>query len=313
MLLGVMLSTFFPAYADEYKSMIRYDRVWECLCVLDKDGETVLKCMKFDGPEEINGKVYHKIVTFKKTFLTFEYGSDTPTYESVDCFEPEGFMREEDGVVYTLVAERQYDTTSEGEPLYYGVLYTSIEEDLDGIICREYEIYNFNVKEEDYYSSVSFIYGFGSEQSAFNVLNVSTIEVAGEECRMMYVCPEFEVEYHKTYETPYYWYYPIIESVGAVDYGCLNYHEFIDHPTKMYAHHYFCRLFDLDGNVIYPLDYEEIPYNIDYGSFNSVDIISSSITPKDPHMYDILGRRIRQPVPGQLYIRDGKKMIAPNN
>lgn len=298
------------AGADTYKSMIRYDRVWECKCILDKDGEYVLKCMKFDGPEEINGKVYHKLVTFKKTFLTFHSGSETPTYETIDCFESEGYMREEDGVVYTLVADGQiYD----GEPLYDSELYTSEEDDLNDIICQEYVIYNFNVKEEDSYSSVSFLYLFGSDLTTFKVLNLSTIEVAGEECKMMYVCREDQVEYQKTYDIPYYWNEPIIEGIGAVNKGCLNYHEFIDWPTCSYAHHYFSCLFDMDGNVIYPLDYESNPYVIDYGSFISVGSVTSSATPKDTHMYDMMGRPISNPAPGQIYIQAGKKKIAPMN
>lgn len=221
-------------------------------------------------------------------------------------------MREEGGIVYTLVAVHKDETFPDAEPEYYGTPYTSVEDDLDDIICKEYELYNFNVKEDDYYSCMSFFEGVSVEYT-FCVLNISTIEVAGEECRMIYVCPEFEVENHQTNDTPYYWYKPIIEGIGAVDYGCLNYHEFIDRPLQMYAHHYFCRLFDMEGNMIYPFDNVSVPYNIDYGAFNSVDTISSSISPNDCHRYDMLGRRITTPAPGQLYIQDGKKLIAPKN
>lgn len=311
MLLCAMALSVISLYASEYKSMIRYDRVWECICLYDEDGEAVLKCIKFDGPEEINGKVYHKLVTFKKTFLKYHIDTETTTYETIDCLEPVGYMREEDGIVYTLIAERQVDTYLNGEPSYEGEPYTSAEEDSDEIICKEEVIYNFNVEEEDSYSSVSFIHSFGSGLFSFRVLNLSTIEVAGEECRMMYVCTEDKVEYQKNNDIPYYWNEPIVEGIGAVGKGCLNYHEFYDIPSRMYSHHYFCRLFDMDGKVIYPLDYKSTPDDLDYGSFSSVEGISSSIYPKDTLMYDMLGRRISSPAPGQLYIQGGKKMIAP--
>ncbi len=65
--LMLLISLSVSSYADEYKSMIRYDRVWECLNLEGMYKNMYIKCMKFDGTEEIQGKTYHRLVTFKKS------------------------------------------------------------------------------------------------------------------------------------------------------------------------------------------------------------------------------------------------------
>ncbi len=70
------------------------------------------------------------------------------------------------------------------------------------------------------------------------------------------------------------------------------------------------RVFDIDGNIIFKnLDGSQFD-DLQYDSFISeVDAINTPKAENDA-MYDILGRRISSPAPGQLYIHGGKKHIA---
>ena len=83
-------------------------------------------------------------------------------------------------------------------------------------------------------------------------------------------------------------------------------------PTGMWCRNSINRVFDMDGNVIFKcLDgcqYEDLQY----GPFSATDGVVSITgqTDTDAPLYDILGRRIANPAPGQLYIQGGKKHIA---
>ncbi len=96
----LMLLTSFsiPSYGSDYKPIIRYDRVWENKSRYYND-QGLIRCVRFDGPEEINGKTYHRVVTFKKSH--WESG-DIQAYVTEDCYELDGYLSEEGGVVYAL-------------------------------------------------------------------------------------------------------------------------------------------------------------------------------------------------------------------
>lgn len=44
-----------------------------------------------------------------------------------------------------------------------------------------------------------------------------------------------------------------------------------------------------------------------------IDAIQTSTTEGDGRMYDLMGRRISKPAPGQIYIQNGKKFVCPTN
>ncbi len=44
-----------------------------------------------------------------------------------------------------------------------------------------------------------------------------------------------------------------------------------------------------------------------------IDAIQTSTTEGDGRMYDLMGRRINKPAPGQIYIQNGKKFVCPTN
>ena len=302
-----VLTYAFSTSAEEYKSMIRYDRVWECYSTLDGQDYNTYKCMRFDGTEEINGNIYHRLVTFKKRVMDYDSETGPIVKQVVDCLEHEGYLREEHGKVYTLIEEKEEPYT-DGWGTYRGWLYFPASSDSGSNKgYSEYLLYDFNMEENGIYEGISFVNG-GAWSNRFAVVNVSYVEIDGEECKMMYVCSEDQLEYHDTYATPYSSYQAIVEGIGAVGEGCLNYHEFIAWPTRMYAHNYFTCLYDMDGNVIYSEDPEY--FSFDYGSFTSVKDMEEDTVEADAPLYDILGRRIANPAPGQLYIQGGKKHIA---
>ena len=291
--------------AEEYKPMIRYDRVWECRSSATSSGysDGVNKCMRFDGTEEFNGKEYHRLVTFKKAYPIIEPGGQITGYEMEDCYEHEGYMREEDGKVYTLFVP--YDDSD--TDYFVGRLYIpDSESPVNQSECREQLLYDLTLNEDDVYTGMSFVTRT-AELNAFKVLNVSSIEIGGEDLKMMKV--GWLLQYGAE-ETDCIGEYPVVEGVGAIDSGCLNHYEFSEHLTSIWCCNYFLRLFDMEGNLLYGAE-NAVRYNgLDWGSFVSeVNTVKAAEEP-DNSIYDILGSRITTPAPGQLYIQDGKKHIA---
>ena len=80
----------------------------------------------------------------------------------------------------------------------------------------------------------------------------------------------------------------------------------------MWWHNEVNRVFDMDGNAIFNaidgISYDDLHYGA-FGNQNTVDFLDKDCRYDDP-LYDILGRRIANPAPGQLYIQGGKKHIA---
>ncbi|MDE7350240.1 MAG: hypothetical protein K2N25_04180 [Muribaculaceae bacterium] len=291
-----ILAYTFSASADEYKSMIRYDRVWECVSY--EAPHDVIKCLKFDGQEEIAGKTYHRIVTFRKTIA--DYVDDGFKYETIENIaEHEGYLREEDGAVFTLV--QKVDNCDNSR---FGYLYIPDENnpDIENAKISEQKLYDFTLHEGDLYDGFSFIMK-GGDALNFYVRSTSDVKIAEEECRSINVVPS---EFAETYPDLSY---QIIEGIGAVTEGCLNYHEFITDVDQIWYHKKLSRVFDLEGNVIFNTGAFN-HHNIDYNNFASVKDMQMQTKEDIAPIYDILGRRITAPAPGQLYIQDGKKHIA---
>ena len=260
---SVMIILASSAYASDYKTMIRYDRIWESVS-MTFHGYTI-KYMKFDGTEEINGKTWHRIVTFRKAYPT-KYDRETKTYifEFEDnIYENEGYMREDDGVVYTLL-DAYYDDRGDGVYCWFGSQYLSSSDTPNyGII--EAVIYDFNCEEGECYDGFSF-FEKAVDYATFKNLSTTTVEIDGEECRRI------EIGWVIDYDDKPGWQSPVIEGVGAIEDGCLNYHEFTLHATHMWCYNRFLRVLDMQGNVIFSND---IGYNVPYKDvFVGVETIS---------------------------------------
>lgn len=253
-IIAIFLLCYLHAVAmHEFVPTIRYDRVWECTTSYNLH-TFIVKYMKFDGTEEINGKIYHRIVTFKKAIMERRYDPFLDTYEYIDGLcEIEGYMREDNGKVYTL-ATGEYCYGS-----WYGSLYTS-EKLNDTEIVDEFLIYDFTCEPGQKYEALSNLTG-SNELVNFTVVSKTPILINNEECFHMIV------EYEGCTPSP-----QIIEGIGPILFGCLNYQEHAV-PTMMWEYNYFNRIFDINGKVLYgkPDSYDyKLPENL----FSSVDEIN---------------------------------------
>ena len=292
-----MLTCAFSASAEEYKSMIRYDRVWEHVSWYGNSYDVYY--VRFDGPEEINGKTYHRLVSFRHARYKYgyEYNQDYNDYEihvfDVDdsYYKHEGYLREENGKVYTLVAN---NITEFGYPSQ--ILFTPNSDFPDSYTLEEKVLYDFTCKEGESYTGL--YTGGEAFEMTYIVRSIEAVEIDGEEHRLLKVCTD-EDEYMEE---------PIVEGVGIADNGCLTTIDF-HRPSCPCWNYIFNRVLSTDGRVLYRAEHAaEIPVDDFLGTDGIAEITDPSAT--DAPIYDILGRRITDPVPGQLYIQDGKKHIA---
>ena len=250
MVLGIVSGAV--ANASDYKTMIRYDRVWESVSV-SRDFTNTVNYMKFDGECQFLGKTFHRIVTFKQTKALFL--GPTPEeqiYEFIDdVYLHEGFMREEDGKVYTL-ATGNYYTDIEGNNVFKGGLLTSDSPEADEEIC-EMLIYDFNCQVGDSFKS------FDYYPQDVTVERKSIVSIDGEDCINLGI-DAFGIE--------------IIEGIGPTDYGCLNNITYAV-ETGAFSHNFFNRLYDKTGRLLYegPQVYRYLlPDNL----FSSVGVVTDS-------------------------------------
>ena len=286
----------FSASAEEYKSMIRYDRVWEYLNIHWNDMQVYH--VKFDGEEEINGKTYHRLVAFRKASFSYHYDDQLSLFDiDNDYYDHEGYLREEDGKVYTLIVNDGQD------PAYQGLsIYTPDFSYPDSSTIEEQLIYDFTCKEGDIYTGLQIEDSWG-EQIDYKVKSIEHTEIDGEEHRLLHVVTyDNWNDVWNDYGTE-----PIVEGVGIASYGCLTTINFLHLPTCPCYHHVFNRVLSTDGRVLYRTAdmCVEVPLNDFMGVEGIVEQPES-----DAPLYDILGRRIANPAPGQLYIQGGKKHIA---
>lgn len=284
--------------AEEYKSLVNYDRVWECAC-MHHSFTLHVKYIKFDSTEEILGKTYHKLITIGKLDADIDNeGVNTWGLEE-DIYDHEGYLREEDGCVYTLtIASLDDRLNGVDAPL---ARYTGNGEDYpDGYIIEEALIYDFSKKPGEEFEGITYSFG-NNQRSIFHVENESLIEIDGEDCILQEMdCYNEGCHYPAT----------VIQGIGAGTGGCLNYHCFSDGPAFPYMFNEICRVFNRDREVIYiNPDFEDFqfPYPLSSGIIGLQDVGNTHKGMK----YDIFGREIRRPMPGQIYIQGGRKYVAP--
>ena len=286
------LISAFSATADEYKSMIRYDRVWEYINMRWTDRQVYH--VKFDGQEEINGKTYHRLVAFRKA--SYSYNSDRQPYlfdVIDDYYNHEGYLREEDGKVYTLIIDKAY-----GNEYKDIQLYTQDFSESDSSAIEEKLLYDFTCKEEETYSGLM----LGAELD-YKINSIEHVEIDGEEHRLQRVTvyDDWNEEWYEFFNEP------IVEGIGIANNGCLTTINFLDLPTCPCYNHIFNRLLSTEGKVLYRS--EDMGVDLPLNDFMGIEDIAEQ-PESDAPLYDILGRRITNPAPGQLYIQGGKKHIA---
>ena len=291
---GFLLAGIVSAYAEEYKSLIRYDRIWEHLSINWRDGEVYY--VKFDGPEEINGKTYHRLVSFRKASFEYEYNLQPYLFDiDNEYYRHEGYMREEEGKVYTLIYNVGYDENGR----LYGRIYTSDGKEVHPADLQEKLLYDFTCKEGESYLGLQ-VYGHTAEEMNYKVKSVESVEIDGEENRRMYIYHDDEWDNENAH--------PIVEGIGIASYGCLTTINFLYLPSCPCMDHIFNRVLSTDGKVLYTNDvyhYVDIPL----GDFLGVGSLTDEPSDAAP-IYDLYGRLISTPASGQIYIQGGKKYIG---
>ncbi|MDE7419355.1 MAG: hypothetical protein K2N35_04010 [Muribaculaceae bacterium] len=279
--------------AEEYQSIIRYDRIWEHVSV-NWTKRTVFY-EKFDGPEEINGKTYHRLVSFRKASYDFDAEGKAYVFDvDENYYKHEGYLREEDGKVYTLICNEGLFGDD-----WHNILYIPNGNDAHPADLEEKLLYDFTCKEGDSYNGLH-LTGYEAHEMVYNVKSVESIEIDGEQCRRLLVSPEGYDDFEL----------PMVEGVGIdSEYGCLTSINFLYLPTCPCMDHIFNRLLSADGRTVYGDESSNIPIIGDLSVVYDITQPSKDYT----SIYDIMGRRISTPAPGQLYIQGGKKKIAPKN
>ncbi len=276
-----------PAFGSEPTSMIRQDRVW--LCTSWERGEHTAKYMKFTDSKDFMDKTYTRVSTIKK--VTWDYGmTNLRIEENID--ETEAWMREENGKVYLLL---------DGWDLNPDMVSSTSTAPYEGLL------YDFNAEEGSSYAGITQYRYYENDpgwysEGLYHVSSIDTATVGDEEVKRWNV--RFSLTGEEEMSTQVF---PIVEGIGIVEYGGLFYLETFYLTSGSNFYNIFNCYMDLDGNVLYPKDYtDELPGG---GLPSSVASVNPSEIANDA-IYDILGRRIANPAPGQLYIQAGKKHIA---
>lgn len=287
------------AAQTEYLPMIEQGKVWEYHGVYYRpvenhtEGGIVTHFTKFDGTVTVNGKEYSKFKLYRS-----DYYRGAEVYGEVEFADSKaqdrtlGFLREEGKKVYQLT---KYDY------LYFDI---PSEAPLDGNIENEefgeFLVYDFSLEDGDGFYLLP--YGLVTPSHILPVtvqLDTPTI-VEDVPC----------ITYSYYYESGNEDSSPTLAYRGKVIAGI--------GPTK-------------DGNVsgFGPSVMPQSPNNVDspgtgsslvrvyspdgqiiYGDEpNNVQVVTSEKV-EDLITYDIMGRQVKETLPGSIYIRGGKKFVA---
>lgn len=274
---------------------IREDRIWHY-------GMAGLyaRCqfqMKFTGTKVIDGTVYHIFKSiggigyrFDRSLSDFDYSNPVTIDESAD----EYYMREdENGIVYI------YDPS-------YGSAWFVEERDED---CKESVIYNFNLPEGESYQHIG-VEGFEWIMTPESIEMIET--PAGIKKHVTYQSVWRDTELSGR---PYWYLGPLeaIEGVGFINRGtCAAFFNdciyadtwddtsFAGMPVPQYRDLRLYGVTDLDGNTVY-----------DNGELGNVENITAvTLSDTDQRIFDMMGREVKAPQPGGVYIRAGRKFVG---
>lgn len=244
----------------DIKPITRTDRIWECI---SNDGEYLtVKYMKFDGTEEFDNKQFHRIVTCAKGITRSQSDLKNAEFKYSEYLnEPEGYMREEDGKVYTWLMGDYSDNCFYGSIYIPGVSYPN------NYAYSEKLIYDFKSNPGDCFGAFSGISDFGAF-TGFDIISKSTVTVGNEECSLIELCPtEARADYPS---------YTIVEGIGPIDSGCLAYSEYLKPSANTVYRNHFNRLFDNNGNVLYENPSGCIDFKLPENLFSSVVTIKEN-------------------------------------
>lgn len=327
----VIYALFMLVSANGYVPIIKHDRVWVYVGGFLKYENnvpvdvTVRHFYKFGGHVMINGQEYTSFGLYKSMY--FQYNPETIT--AVDSVwtvtrkkGPVYFTREDEQGNFYVLGENINDGShslpniviSSQDFNSFDANNIDFDENDDYVDCV---LYNYNEEDGASMPGLGGCYYYSPEVSELVRYFDSTLEIDGEICR------KYSIAYGNYDEREDYDFrdhsirgFSFIEGVGIVlngslaafDLGfeaCLGGH----YSNEFYAGQYsgLEGIYDENEEPIYI--YDEKWHN------NLMGILSSGTIAKDDNLsyaniFDLYGRQIEFPLPGTIYIRDGKKYIA---
>lgn len=294
---AALIAMAMPARA--YEPTVREDRVWENFAYYYDPFDGIfhhsMAKTRFKGTEILNGKEYHKWVkieeiTWKSKAENIINKPDTTLNE-----ETIALMREEDGRIWICLEATPDTLYNDGTPSYRIV---SSTESIDTSKILEKILHDFTLNEGDTvrglvcYSPMAktgrFEAGGFLHEYEATVINSGFIEICGQPRKKLLNS----------------WGVEIIESIGSHDLSSLA------RPTVPFEidsgygqYEGLNGVYDDKGNKIYGEWIYSVP-----GQAGISEIETARST--DGRMYDLMGREIRNPAPGTIYIQGGRKLIA---
>ena len=250
---------------------------------------------QFDGTEEINGQTYHIFrntrATKKSEYREYEISLSTPWY-----------VREEAGRFYVLYPHDGYRWD---EPECEWNNWITPEN-------REIMLYDFNAR-----LGKEYVCGVGEEAR----LEAKVVEFVSppfidacyyELCqRVFYESVVDDTEPYDDWLARPFGIYTVSEDYGILDRGFLTFFSIIVIPGSVHILDGPCpynsptlmSVEDEEGNEVFKSTLGHDPYA-------SVDELFREVHSSNSYIYDLHGREVSAPVPGSIYIRDGKKFVA---
>ena len=279
-ILGVLCSFLVNAQTadtpeDDFSRMVSQNKVWQPYLhhteYPNSWGEQDVAYF-FDGFEEKNGKTYSRLV--------FENDRETT------C----ALLREEDGRVYILLNDDFINR--------YNLDLSEKQELKD----TDFVLYDFNLKEGDVFDTiVSFGMSYSQGGTLYietrRVLQVYILDVNGHELRAQESIRE---------DDQYITEDCIVEGFGPSNQLDLLFTNYLFEAGTVYTN----RLFDIvkDKTTEEVLLSHSSLWNAINNSGVTAPEIGSGV--KDGKMYDIMGREVKNPQPGSVYIQNGRKFVA---
>ncbi|MDE6026888.1 MAG: hypothetical protein K2G23_02315 [Muribaculaceae bacterium] len=312
------LFSFIPLRVTAQNKLIKEDRTWEYYNY--KGNNMWLDQFCFDGTQEIEGKTYNQWKLLKR--ISWTTAPETAPVES-DVNEVSALLREEEGKVYMLFGGekiRSYDSNTY-------VLSTPYESRKG----QESLLYDFTVSTgESFPGTVKILWAEEWTEPTQTVLSdcvvmeTGVLDLTDTEVKKFILQSDVSAALVKSIgkldmndidrET-------VIDGDGGADsnitdQSTLTYAEvvgnigrgnmtslmpsspiFLTSGIMDYHVSYLSSVFDADGTII-------------YGTPSGVFSPDPRLPKKTEKIYDLHGREVSAPVPGSIYIREGKKFVA---
>lgn len=317
------ISSFIFTFANNSVRMIRKDRIW----VYSGNANDVLPnalarhFYKFGTDVAYNGRIYTSFGLYKTEYLQKRYDSDKNIfYIDKTAVSPEStpiyFLREdEDGTIYILARPLNIKFSCPDNyycsDYYLGDLNDPkfIEYfDTTRIDHKEFILYDFNSTNETFIprnTSDLFLYPGYNKQTYSHSLNIE-----GDNCRLYqinYPDDEFNSSEISILFKDFY----AIEGIGITKNGNLASWKWCFTAKDWQSNGKYPGEYSfLEG--VYTLNYDPIFifYNSILNEFNCKNEICFDTPMRISGTFDLLGNPISNPLPGSIYIRDGKKFVA---